>query len=236
MQVIDTETRASWQWLKDAFGLFRRQPLAWLGLIGAWLLASLFCVLVPFIGFSTMHLLQPAFFAGFMLACRDQEAGKPVMAAHLFAAFHLGHKTLRALLMIGAIGLLIGTLLSLALVGLGMPTQFPRDPNGLPDMQALSTLMQGKEWIAILGFFLTLLQMGIFWFVPPLLAFKPMLPSHALRWSFFAFLSNLLPMIIFGLVMLATFFMAAIPLLGLLLWMPLLVISNYTSYQRVFRE
>ena len=64
MQVIDTETRASWQWLKDAFGLFRRQPLAWLGLIGAWLLASLFCMLVPFIGFSTMHLLQPGDIAG----------------------------------------------------------------------------------------------------------------------------------------------------------------------------
>ena len=236
MQVIDKPTRDGARWIQGAFQLLRRQPIAWLSLIAAWLMVSLLILLVPIMGLSAMHLLQPAFFAGLMLACRDQDAGKPVTVAHLFAAFRLGPTTLRALLMIGAVGLLVGTLIGLALVGLGMPTEFPRDANGLPDMQALNTLVQGKEWIIALGFFLTILQMGIFWFAPPLLAFKPMPVSHALRWSFFAFLSNFMPMFLFGLIMLATFLIAAIPLIGLIFWVPLFVISNYTSYQSVFRE
>jgi len=236
MQVIDTPALSSTRWIKAAFQLLRQQPIAWLGLMAAWLLVSFFIMIVPFIGLSTMHLLQPAFFAGFMLACRDQEAGKPVRPAHLFAAFHLGHRTIRSLLMIGAVGLLIGTLMGLTLAGIGMPLEFARDPNGLPDLQAINAAMKGKEWLVILGFFLTLLQMGIFWFAPPLLAFKPMPPSHALRWSFFAFLSNFMPMILFAVMMLGSFFLAAFSLIGLILWMPILAISNYTSYQTVFRE
>ncbi len=236
MQVIDTPSLSCTRWIKDAFLLFRHQPIAWVGLVAAWLLVCLFILIVPFIGLSTMHILQPAFFAGFMLACRDQEAGKPVKVAHLFAAFHLGQRTVRSLLMIGAVGLLISTLMGLALMGLGMPAEFARDPNGLPDMEAIKIVLQGKEWIVFLGFVLTLLQMGIFWFAPPLLAFTPMPPSHALRWSFFAFLSNLLPMILFTVIMLGAFFLAAMPLIGLVLWTPLLAISNYTSYRSVFRE
>ena len=214
MQVIDTPALSSTRWIKAAFQLLRQQPIAWLGLMAAWLLVSFFIMIVPFIGLSTMHLLQPAFFAGFMLACRDQEAGKPVRPAHLFAAFHLGHRTIRSLLMIGAVGLLIGTLMGLALAGIGMPLEFARDPNGLPDLQAINAAMKGKEWLVILGFFLTLLQMGIF----------------------FAFLSNFMPMILFAVMMLGSFFLAAFSLIGLILWMPILAISNYTSYQTVFRE
>lgn len=236
MQVIDTPALDSLSWIKSAFILFRRQPFAWLGLIATWLFVSFFLVLIPYIGLSIMHLLQPAFFAGFMLACRDQDAGKPVAVAHLVAAFRLDHTTVRALLMIGAIGLLIGTVSNFALVGLGLPNNLPRDANGMPDMEALRSIFDGKEWLMFFGVFLSLLQLGIFWFAAPLLAFKPMPASHALRWSFFAFLSNLLPMIVFGTVMLGTFFIAAIPLLGLILWTPLFVICNYTSYRRVFSE
>ena len=234
MQVIDTPALDSLQWIKAAFTLFRRQPFAWLGLIAAWLFASFFLVLIPYIGLSIMHLLQPAFFAGLMIACRDQEAGKPVAIAHLVAAFRLDQTTVRALLMIGAIGLMIGTLSNFALVGLGLPNNLPRDANGMPDIEALRSIFDGKEWLMFLGVFLSLLQLGIFWFAAPLLAFKPMPASHALRWSFFAFLSNLASMIVFGTIMLGTFFIAAIPLLGLILWTPLFVISNYTSYRRIF--
>ena len=78
MRVIDVPARVGLVWIKMAFVLFRAQPVGWISLVAAWMLASLGLSLVPFIGTAVAGILQPGFFGGFVIAARDQEAGKPV--------------------------------------------------------------------------------------------------------------------------------------------------------------
>lgn len=236
MQVIDVPASDGALWIKSAFKLFLAQPLGWLGLVGAWFLICLLLLIVPFIGLGIMHVLRPVFFAGFMLACRDQEAGKPVTPSYLFAAFRAGPLTLRPLMMLGAIGLFVGALISLGLVAIGLPT-IPQDMKSVADILAYRAALMDSVGILVLGFVLSIVEMGIFWFAAPLLAFKPMPVSHAIRWSFFAFLSNVTPLLLFAILMFVLCFLASIPLLlGMIVWAPIFAITNYTSYQRVFKE
>ena len=87
-----------------------------------------------------------------------------------------------------------------------------------------------------IGFALVMLTKAVFWFALPLLALHPMRVSHAIRWSFYAFIGNFLPMLLFAIAMIALFVVAAMPLLlGLMVAMPLYAVTHYTSYKSVFR-
>jgi uncharacterized membrane protein len=76
---------------------------------------------------------------------------------------------------------------------------------------------------------------AVLWFALPLLALNPMRVSHAIRWSFYAFIANFIPLMLFGAAMLAILFIAAMPmLLGLVLALPVYAIAHFMSYRRVF--
>ena len=79
MQVVDVAKSAGIDWIREAWTLFRAQPLAWLSISSAWAMISLLIMLIPLIGAPAATMAQPGFFAGFVLACRDQEMGKPVI-------------------------------------------------------------------------------------------------------------------------------------------------------------
>ena len=63
-----------------------------------------------------------------------------------------------------------------------------------------------------------------------------MLASHTIRLSFFALIDNILPLAIFGMLMVGLLFFALVPWgLGLLIFVPLYAITHYTSFKGVFR-
>jgi hypothetical protein len=59
-------------WLADAFGLFRRKPMAWIALTAGWLVVTFGLLIVPFIGGVIANFLQPVFFASFAIAALRQ--------------------------------------------------------------------------------------------------------------------------------------------------------------------
>ncbi|MCA3044048.1 MAG: hypothetical protein ING51_13650, partial [Rhodocyclaceae bacterium] len=77
MRVVDVSAASSAAWISEAFTMFWARPLAWISLTSAWLLVSLLITLIPLVGPPLMAMTQPAFFAGFVLACRDQALGLP---------------------------------------------------------------------------------------------------------------------------------------------------------------
>ena len=96
-------------------------------------------------------------------------------------------------------------------------------------------LLQGKEWILWSGFALTVMVKGAFWFAPPLIALHDMTTTHAMRWSVYAALANLGAMLVYGLVLFVIFFLGILPWgLGLLVVIPMMVISTYIGYREVF--
>jgi uncharacterized membrane protein len=76
---------------------------------------------------------------------------------------------------------------------------------------------------------------GALWFAPPLIALHDMPVTHAMRWSVYAALGNLGALLVYGFTLMALFFAAIIPWgLGLLVVIPLMVISTYLGYREVF--
>ncbi len=234
MQVIDAPTNAGLGWIKQSFTIFTAQPTGWISLLSCWLLLTVVVfVIIPVVGPALATMLQPGLFAGLMIAARDQEAGKPVTLSQLFAGFRFNG---RALVTLGSITLLAEIMAVVILGLLGFPRNIPVEANGLPDMQAYVQLLEGKLWMVFAGFFMMLLIKAVLWFATPLLAFQPMRAGHAIRWSFYAFIGNFLPMLLFAITLTGIFVIAALPwLLGLLVALPLYAIAHYTSYRQVFR-
>jgi hypothetical protein len=78
IQVTEVPAGRGGRWLVEAFDLFRRRPLAWIGLCSGWLLITLGLIIVPFVGGVIANFLQPVFFASFAIATFRQLAGEPV--------------------------------------------------------------------------------------------------------------------------------------------------------------
>jgi uncharacterized membrane protein len=73
------------------------------------------------------------------------------------------------------------------------------------------------------------------WFAPPLIAFHGMATVQAMRWSLYACVANLGTMIVYGLALLALFFIGLLPwALGLVVVIPMMAISTYIGYRDVF--
>jgi uncharacterized membrane protein len=217
-------------WLSEAFKLFRQAPLQWIGLCTGWIALTLGLMLIPFIGPVLANFLQPVFVASFAIAAYRQSAGERIAMADLFAAFK---RNMRPLVNLGALQLLavIAIFALMALLGLPMAASSEQDLT-IPEYVAT---LKGKEWILSLGFLLVVVMKGALWFAPPLIAFHGMTTVQAMRWSLYAAISNLGAMMVYGTVLLGLFFLAIIPwMLGVIVVIPIMVISTYVGYREVF--
>ena len=88
--------------------------------------------------------------------------------------------------------------------------------------------------------FLVMLALSIpvymaLWFAPALVTLRELAPTDAIKQSFRACLKNIVPFLLYGIVMLVLGIIAAIPLgLGLLILGPMLMASVYVAYQDIF--
>ena len=217
-------------WMVEAFKIFRQKPLAWLGLCAGWLVITFGLLLLPIIGGVIASFLQPVFFASFAIIAVRQLHGEKVLMGDLFLGFR---RNLKPLINLGAILLMteIAVFALMALLGLPMAGTGDKPFTVNEYVEALN----GKEWILLLGFVLTVAIKGAFWFAPPLIALHDMSTTHAMRWSVYACLANFGAMIVYGVTLFMFFFAALIPwALGLILVIPIMAISTYVGYREVF--
>ena len=230
VKVAELKASRGAAWLIEAFGLFRQAPMAWLGLCAGWIAVTFGLILLPFIGGVLANFLQPVFFASFAIAAYRQSAGERVVIADLFGAFK---RNMRPLVNLGALLLLaeIAIFAFMALLGLPMAASGEQSFT----LEEYVGALKGKEWILATGFLMTVVVKGALWFAPPLVAFHGMTTVQAIRWSVFAAISNLGAMIVYGAMLLALFLVALIPwALGLIVVIPMMVISTYIGYREVF--
>ena len=230
VKVAELKASRGAAWLVESFALFRKAPLAWIGLCAGWIAITFGLILIPFIGGVLANFLQPVFFASFAIAAYRQNAGERVVMADLFAAFK---RNMRPLVNLGALLLLaeIAIFALMALMGLTMAASDVRSYTLAEYVDAL----KGKEWILSVGLLMTVLVKGALWFAPPLIAFHGMSTVQAMRWSLYAAISNLGAMMVYGAMLLAVFLVALIPwALGLIVVIPMMVVSTYVGYREVF--
>ncbi|MFP4614620.1 MAG: BPSS1780 family membrane protein [Thiohalorhabdus sp.] len=217
-----------WGWIREGFGLFKRQP-------GLWVLLSMTVVLIQ-MGLSMVPVVSILnnffmflFMAGMYFAAEQTANDGDAAFPDLFVGFR--ENTLR-LLKIALVNF-FGTLLA---VGLSLGLTFG------PAMYAESGLAQGATDPALFGPLTILVAMAVFlpvamatWFATPLVILEDVKVLPALRMSFMACLRNILPLFVYGLALAALFLLGALPLLlGLLVVVPLMILSSYTAYRDIF--
>lgn len=67
---------AGWDWIKQAFELFKKDPLIWILLIVILFALNILGQFIPIVGSLAMSLLYAVFFAGFMYGCAALDRGE----------------------------------------------------------------------------------------------------------------------------------------------------------------
>ena len=229
-------TGAGWQWIAEGWTLFTRAPLMWI--VGIILTGLVMIALgfIPILGNIAFQLLQPVITGGFMVAARSLEKGEEFELEHLLQGFS---RRLGPLLIVGLLFMLAWVAIIvvvaivagaawLGLAGFGDPSE------------ALASM--AADPFTILLWVLVIMALGVpvtaaYWFAPALVMMHDVKPVTAMKESFFACFRNILPFLLYGIVMLVGAILAVIPFgLGMLVWFPLAIASTYVAYRQIFTE
>ncbi|MFA5171631.1 MAG: BPSS1780 family membrane protein [Sulfuriferula sp.] len=219
-----------WQWIKSAFGIFKQSYLLWIVLSLAIILIGAVLMSVPVIGGLIFTLIYPALIAGLLLGCHAQQQGEKPEISHLFAAFKT-HGT--QLITVGGIyltGMLIIGLIVGQLGGEGLIRDLTA---GHSNAETLALLANYRVPILI-SVTLQLLLISTYWFAPALIVFGNLTPINAMKASSIAILSNAGAFLVYGFSLFVLFFLATLPLIGLIVMIPIAFITYYTAFMDVF--
>lgn len=177
-----------WHWLKQGFGLFRKQPAALITLLFANILISVLLGALPLIGPMLVAVLIPVFSMSFMKACVMIDNGVRVTPVVLLTGFR--KPAFAALAKVGLIYLGVS-------VALAMILRFGVDPDIVKQMQAPvdpQSVPEGaaSAFLTILGVFaLQMATLMALAFAAPLTYWQKMGLGKATFYSFFAVVRNL---------------------------------------------
>jgi uncharacterized membrane protein len=225
------------QWISSAFKLFGQAPGIWILNIVILFFLTIFMAFIPILGSIATNLLMPVITAGIMLGCRALESGDRLRVEHLFAGFQnrAGQLILVGLFgLVGAIVLVIGLIiLAVVLFGSGIMQNWG-------DEAAFATWMMEQGWMMLI--LLVLIATALFiplamalWYAPALVVFHEMEALTAMKNSFLGCVKNIVPFLLYGIVLFVLMILAVIPIgLGLLVIVPVMYASIYTSYRDIY--
>lgn len=169
-----------WRWMKEAFALFRKSPLMWLGFLVAYIVISMTVSQIPVLSIC-IYVIGPVFMAGIVRSCYVLDKSNELEFSLLFAGFS---RSLWSLVLIGLSYIAILLLGSIALV---VPVYFLF--GGVDPL--LITLM-----IMIVSGF----AVATIWFAPALVVLNGFSSLNAMKNSVLACLRNVLPLLVFSII------------------------------------
>ncbi len=185
MQLIEVPAKTGYVWFRQGIWLFRRNPLAFITLFFTYLLAMMLVSLVPMIGAALPLLFIPGIAVGFMAACRDTIAGKPVMPTILIDGFRsYGPVVMQRLFTLGGL-YIVSMAIVFAASALGDGGTLLKVMFGLgganPDPETLAS--PGLLVALLVAATLYMPVAMMFWFAPVLTAWHDIPPVKALFFS-----------------------------------------------------
>jgi len=215
-------------WISEGWGLFREAMGLWIGITVTFITMLIALGLVPILGQIATYFLSPLFVAGMMLGCRSLENGEGLRFDHLFSGFQ---KNLGQLLLVGLlyfVGMIIIMLAVFVVFGGALMGMFTGQ---ISSDFSMSTF--GLAMLIVMA--LSIPLMMAIWFAPILVALNDISAVAAMKLSFFGCLRNILPFVVYGIVLFILAIIATIPIgLGWLLLMPTLVCATYVAYREIF--
>jgi uncharacterized membrane protein len=201
----------------------------WIGMTVLLFIIFIGASLIPLLGLFT-GLFWPVFVGGIAIGCRALHEGGELRIGHLFAGFQQG---LGSLIGVGAISSVIALAVTFAVfaaMGGGLLATL-----GTEDPQVLAGLGVALLLAILIITALLLPLLMAMWFAPLLVVFHEMGAWESMKQSFTGCLRNIVPFLIYGLVLLVLGVLAAIPLgLGWLVLWPVIAASIYTEYRDIY--
>jgi uncharacterized membrane protein len=235
MQAKSVNAAMGWNWVKCGWNLFARDFGTWFLMFLVLIVISIALNFVPFIGPLAMAVIMPVFLGGYMYASRELDNGHSISIGSLFQGFR-DKARMKKLLVLGAIYLAIEILLTIAMFSmLGGTAMMSMDESGQINPAAI-TMSAGMA----IGMLLVMLggiaiSMGFF-FAPALVMLDDIAPVDAIKTSFSACLSNILPMLLFGLIFVVLAFLSLVAMgLGFLILIPVSIVTIYCAYKSIFK-
>jgi uncharacterized membrane protein len=217
-----------WGWLRDGWSLFRRHAGMWIVLGIVFFLILIAIALVPILGTFALILLSPVFVAGLMVGCQTVARGGDLELAHLFAGFR---RNTGQLMLIGVIGfvLTVVAMIPMTLVmGIGAFI-------GVASTPTLAGFGAGMLLALLLSLALFIPINMAMWFASALVMLQDQSAPRAIGQSFRGCLKNLVPFLVYGVILFVLAMLAAIPFgLGWLALAPVVLCSIYTAYRDIF--
>ena len=220
-----------WEWIAAGWNLFKKQPGMWIALTLVALVIFVILAIIPLVGSVALTVLSPVFSAGVVIGCRAIEEGQPLEIGHLFAGFR---EKFAPLATVGAIYL--GATIAIALaVGLATgASMFALFAGGDPEAATPAALVSMLLAVLVMLALMLPLFMAV-WFAPALVAFQGKGALDAMKEGFSGCLRNILPFLVYGIVVVLLSLLASLPLLlGWLVLGPVLAATLYTSYRDIF--
>jgi uncharacterized membrane protein len=222
-----------WDWIVEGYRYFRRIAGLWILLTVIFFAIIFGAQLVPFIGWIASTLLVPVLVGGFMAGCQTIERGGELELAHLFAGFR---KNTGQLMLIGLIGFLLTAAIMIPAVALIGAGSFVAAKSG--EVAVAAPVLGMSTLLGVLMILLLVIPVNMaLWFAPALVMLQNLPATRAIADSFKGCLGNIVPFLIYGLVLLVLGTIAAIPFgLGWLVLAPVLLGSVYAAYRDIYFE
>lgn len=220
---------SAWNWIVSGFNLFRANPAMWIILLVIYLAIMIPVSMLPVIGSAVSTLLAPVFAAGMMWGCQALTKNQDLEINHLFEGFK--HNTSQ-LVTVGGI-YMISLLFIAVIVVLAL------------DKETVELLVKGKDLTSeqadgilmpvLVALLLMMPVLMAYWFAPVLAGLHNLSAVDAMKLSFAACLKNILPFTLYGIIFMLLLIVAIIPFgLGLVVVVPMMMTSLYSSYADVF--
>ena len=229
-----------WQWIKDAFGYFMASPGTWIASVIIMIVIMFVLAFIPVLGSFLSNFLTTIFTAGLMLGCSAIDKGEPLTINHLFAGFkkNTGDLILVSLLYMAGmivIMLLVGLIMVLTGGASGMFAEMASNTQSGATPEQIQAMM-GVGGIAVLVGLAAVIPLAMAYYFAPVLIIKHDLgPMEAMKLSFKGCLKNMMPFLVYGIIMLILALVASLPLfLGWLVLGPVFIASLYTAYKDIF--
>jgi len=220
---------SAWTWVVNGFALFKANPAMWIILLVIYLAIMIPISLLPVIGSVVSTLLAPVFAAGMMWGCQALVRNQDLEINHLFEGFK---RNTSQLITIGGI-YMVSLLFIAVIVVLAL------------DKDTVELLVKGKDLSPeqaegmlmpiMIALLLIMPVLMAYWFAPVLAGLHNLSAVDAMKLSFSACLRNMLPFLLYGLIFMVLLIIAIIPFgLGLVVVVPMMMTSLYSSYADVF--
>jgi len=221
-----------WAWILSGFELFKKQPGNWIVIVIVLFVIMVVLSFIPILGAIATFLLMPVFTGGLMLGCQSLSGNGAFEINHLFAGFKTQTGNLVTLGGISIGAWIIVMLPVMAIVGFGAYFGASAgDAAGIGGMGASFVLA------LLIVFALSIFIYMALWFAPALVVLRGAAPMAAIKQSLSACMKNIMPFLVYGLVVMVLSIVATIPFgLGWLVLGPVLIASVYTAYRDIFGD